>query len=111
MTTSLAHHDSHGDGYLRDGIDSNSPLELVESDKEDQNYASVIRTPATEVLDPMGSSDVDDEERMEPNGRPNHAGFWHPSMVNVRLHVLKLWARTGKIRELHFSSGGEYCVC
>lgn len=75
-------------------MEASSPLELVEVDKENQNYASVIRTPATEVLDPMESSDVEEEERMEPSGRPKHAGFWHHSMVNVRLHVLKLWART-----------------
>lgn len=98
MTTSSAHHDSHGNGYLRDGMDANSPMELAESEKENHNYASVIQTPATEVLDPMGSNDVDEEERMETSGRPKHAGFWHHSMVNVRLHVLKLWARTGKIR-------------
>lgn len=98
MSTSVAHHDSHGGGDLRDGMDANSPLELVEVDKENQNYASVIRTPATEVLDPLGSDDVDEEERMEPSGRPKHAGFWEHSMVNVRLHVLKLWARTGKVQ-------------
>lgn len=109
MTTSLAHHDSHGDGYLRDGMEASSPLELVEVDKENQNYASVIRTPATEVLDPMESSDVEEEERMEPSGRPKHAGFWHHSMVNVRLHVLKLWARTGKIRHLEVSSAESGC--
>lgn len=101
MTTSLVHHDSHGDGYLRDGMDASSPSELVESvesdeDDRNKNYASVTRTPATEVLDPMEN---DDEEKMEPSDRPKHAGFWDHSMVNVRLHVLKLWARTGKIRE------------
>lgn len=95
-TTSLAHHDSNGDGYLQDGMDANSPLESVDSEKESRNYASVTRTPATEVLDPMGSDDVEEEERME--GRPKHAGFWEHSMVNVRLHVLKLWARTGTFR-------------
>lgn len=104
MTTSSAHHDSHGDGYLRDGMEANSPLELVEVDKENQNYASVTRTPATEVLDPMESSDVEEEERMEPSGRPKHAGFWEHSMVNVRLHVLQLWTRTGKIRHLEVNS-------
>ena len=24
-------------------------------------------------------------------------GFWHQELNNVRLHVLKLWARTGKV--------------
>lgn len=98
MTTSSAHHDSNGDSYLRDGMDANSPLESVDSEKESPNYASAVPTPATEVLDPIGSDNVDEEERMEPSERPNHAGFWEHSMVNVRLHVLKLWARTGTFR-------------
>ncbi len=28
--------------------------------------------------------------------KPKHVGFWHLELNNVRLHVLKLWARTGK---------------
>ena len=29
--------------------------------------------------------------------KPRHVGFWHRELNNVRLHVLKLWARTGKM--------------
>ena len=28
--------------------------------------------------------------------KPRHVGFWHHDLVNVRLHVIKLWLRTGK---------------
>ena len=30
------------------------------------------------------------------NEKPQHVGFWHQELNNIRLHVLKLWARTGK---------------
>ena len=29
--------------------------------------------------------------------KPRAVGFWHHDLVNVRLHVLKLWLRTGEI--------------
>ena len=31
-------------------------------------------------------------------GESGHVGFWHHEMNNVRVNVLKLWARTGKMR-------------
>ena len=34
----------------------------------------------------------------------DHAGFWDHSMINIRLHVLKLWAKTGKMLNHHDSS-------
>ena len=36
------------------------------------------------------------EERKVNSEKTKHVGFWHPELNNVRLHVLKLWARTGK---------------
>lgn len=36
-------------------------------------------------------------------GMSGHVGFWHHELNNVRLHVLKLWARTGKMnRDRHW---------
>ena len=29
--------------------------------------------------------------------KPGPVGFWHHDLVNVRLHVIKLWLRTGEI--------------
>ena len=34
----------------------------------------------------------------------DHAGFWDHAMINIRLHVLKLWAKTGKMPNHHDSS-------
>ena len=42
-------------------------------------------------------------ETQTDSEKPRHVGFWHHDMVNVRLHVIKLWARTGEnvSKELH----------
>ncbi|KAL9128586.1 MAG: hypothetical protein Q9175_007494 [Cornicularia normoerica] len=37
----------------------------------------------------------ENEKRRQGDGeKPRHVGFWHAELNNVRLHVLKLWART-----------------
>lgn len=36
------------------------------------------------------------EEGQENSEKAKHVGFWHSELNNVRLHVLKLWARTGE---------------
>ena len=33
-----------------------------------------------------------------------HVGFWHHDLNNVRLHVLKLWARTGEVNQNAYPS-------
>lgn len=40
----------------------------------------------------------DEKGRHGEGGESGHVGFWHHELNNVRLHVLKLWARTGKMR-------------
>lgn len=43
---------------------------------------------------------VGDENGQQGDGeKPKHVGFWHRELNNVRLHVLKLWARTGKTNQ------------
>ena len=39
------------------------------------------------------------EEAQEKSEPAKHVGFWHPELNNVRLHVLKLWARTGETNQ------------
>ena len=49
----------------------------------------------------------EDEKRRQGGGeKSRHVGFWHHEMNNVRLHVLKLWLRTGKMnRNQRFGLG------
>lgn len=48
----------------------------------------------------------DEKGRQGDGEKPRHVGFWHHEMNNVRLHVLKLWLRTGKMnRNQRFELG------
>lgn len=81
---------------------SRPQMEAVEYIEETPTDGHLKRTD----LEPDLEDDVDDEEQAQPTGNPpkeksQHAGFWEHSMVNVRLHVLKLWVRTGKAKALY----------
>ena len=39
------------------------------------------------------------EEELGKSEEAKHVGFWHSDLNNVRLHVLKLWARTGETNQ------------
>ena len=40
-----------------------------------------------------------EQEGQENSEKTKHVGFWHQDLNNVRLHVLKLWARTGETNQ------------
>ena len=44
------------------------------------------------------TEDVNEKGQQESGATANHVGFWHHDLNNVRLHVLRLWARTGKAK-------------
>lgn len=75
-------------GNIKHG--SADPLEIIEYDAQGRITRTDLEREDTVDVD------VDDEEKARPSGKPQHAGFWEHSMVNVRLHVLKLWTRTGE---------------
>ena len=83
-----------GGGHPPAGSPTNQQeMEAVEIDKEGEAWADIKKT----SLEQENSDGVDEAEKAERPGPPAHAGFWHHSMVNIRLHVLKLWTRTGKL--------------
>lgn len=109
MTTLPAKHDAFGGGELQDGMGASSPFELIDNKEEErekvreyadinkhsqqQNQLSLSQVKTTEE----SSDDSDEQNHGESSGPPQHAGFWDHSMVNVRMHVIKLWARDGKV--------------
>lgn len=109
MTTLPAKHDAFGGGELQDGMGASSPFELIDNKEEEiekvreyadiskhsqqQNQLSLSQVKTTED----SSDDSDEQNHGELSGPPQHAGFWDHSMVNVRMHVIKLWARDGKV--------------
>ena len=46
-------------------------------------------------------SESEKGQRSDPE-KPRHVGFWSHELVNVRLHVIKLWCRTGKTNAMTF---------
>ncbi len=73
--------------------DKTEPIELPQF----QNYEPVnlTREDANHTRDAKEYNIMDGEEKRSANGIPQPEGFWHPSMGNVRSHVLKLWFKTG----------------
>ena len=74
----------------------------------DQNEAENERDDAVDNLDLLGAQKVDtadvgeynvesESEKGQQSGpeKPQHVGFWAHELNNVRLHVIKLWCRTG----------------
>ncbi|MCJ1347522.1 hypothetical protein MMC31_005747, partial [Peltigera leucophlebia] len=106
MTSLPAKHDALGNGELRDGMGADSPSDLVDREEggggekvreyadiikhgQQQNQLSLSQVKTTE----QSTDDSDEQIQGEPSGPPQHAGFWDHSMINVRMHVMKLWAR------------------
>ena len=118
MTTLPAKHDAFGGGDLQDGMGASSPFELVDRKEEEiervrefaditkhsqqQNHLSLSQVKTTED----SSDDSDEQNHGESGGPPKNAGFWDHSMVNVRMHVIKLWARDGK-SEFHYHQSAK----
>ena len=78
----------------------NKPISAMELEEAD-------RKPNVAVSSTMDLSVVkNDDEAPFGYGKEkcDHAGFWDHSMINIRLHVLKLWAKTGKMLNYDDSS-------
>ena len=72
---------------------------LVEENDQWQggNHGLLELEDTKEITDADGDdANVSELGNQAEGGKPRHAGFWHHDMVNVRLHVIKLWARTGE---------------
>ena len=69
------------------------PISTMEPETADTKSNVVVSSP-TDL-----SNVQSDEEAPFGYGKEkcDHAGFWDHSMINIRLHVLKLWAKTGKM--------------
>ena len=63
----------HDTNYTKDTVAASAQISRVGTEKEGQENESGEKT--------------------------THVGFWHNDLTNVRLHVLKLWARTGKANQ------------
>lgn len=97
------------------GVETPPPL-AVSSSKEDQEERdfqlnhNLLLQDTNYTKDTVAGSEhhVGGEKGLQGEcEKPRHVGFWHQELNNVRLHVLKLWARTGKINETTSSGFGH----
>lgn len=90
---------------------SSDDLEVQEINLEHSiNHAVLLRdisytkdTVASEQLSRVTTVKQGDGEEAR------HVGFWHRDLNNVRLHVFKLWVRTGEANQNPHSSLGVDC--
>lgn len=86
------------------GVETSPPL-AVSSSREDleegdfQLNHCLLLQDTVYTKDTVAASEhhVGGEKGWQDGEKPRHVGFWHRELNNVRLHVLRLWARTGKM--------------
>ena len=87
------------------GVETPPPL-AVSSSREDleerdfqPNHSLLLQdTNYTKHTVAASEHHIGGEKGSQEDGeKPRHVGFWHRELNNVRSHVLKLWARTGKM--------------
>ena len=73
--------------------------EKEEERDTDHTNLDLLKVQTSETSgDDEGNGQADTEKGQQQQGggeQIRHVGFWSHDLVNVRLHVLKLWFRTG----------------
>lgn len=88
--------DPVGTGSQPPVIESDRELEERELDTLNPGLLTLNNTKTeTETADYNVSSESENGQQ-NFDKKTRHVGFWHHDLVNVRLHVIKLWLRTGK---------------
>lgn len=79
---------------------ASGPSEDLEGQDVHQNHRLLLQdtiyTKDTVAASEYHAGGKDENRWQGQDEKPRHVGFWHEELNNVRLHVLKLWARTGK---------------
>ena len=88
--------DPVGTGSHPPVVESDRELEEREIDTLNPGLLTLNNTRTTiEAAEYNAGSES--ESGQKPYGeKSRNVGFWHHDLVNVRLHVIKLWLRTGK---------------
>ena len=82
-------------GYHSSVVESTNQFEEREIDTLNPGLLSLRNTKTADAGEYNAGSEGEKGQHDE-NEKPRHVGFWHHDLVNVRLHVLKLWARTSE---------------
>ena len=87
-----------------DPVGTGSQPPVVESDRElEEREIDTLNpglllnnTKTTSEATEYNTGSESESGQQDRDEKPRHVGFWHHDLVNVRLHVIKLWLRTGE---------------
>ena len=88
--------DPVGTGSHPPVIESDRELEEREIDTLNPGLLTLNNTKTEIETAECNASSESENGQQNVDKKPRHVGFWHHDLVNVRLHVIKLWLRTGK---------------
>ena len=88
--------DPVGTGSHPPVIESDRELEEREIDTLNPGLLGLTNTKTKTETAEYNASSESENGQQDYDEKPRHVGFWHHDLVNVRLHVIKLWLRTGK---------------
>ena len=87
--------DPVGTGVLPSVVESGDQSVVQEIDILNPGSMTLSTTKNAQADDYNAGSESEKGQHDEDE-KPRHVGFWHHDLVNVRLHVMNLWTRTGK---------------
>lgn len=94
-------HPASADIETRPPLTESSSSEDLEGQEIQPNHSLLLQdtnyTKDTVAASERHVGEKSEKGRQGDGEKPKHVGFWHQELNNVRLHVLKLWARTGKM--------------
>ena len=88
--------DPVGTGSHPPVVESDRELEEREVDTLNPGLLALNNIKTTSEAAEYNGESESESGQQDFDEKPRHVGFWHHDLVNVRLHVIKLWLRTGE---------------
>ena len=88
--------DPVGTGSHPPVVESDLELEEREVDTLNPGLLTLNNTKTATETTQYNAGSESESGQQDCDEKPRHVGFWHHDLVNVRLHVINLWLRTGE---------------
>lgn len=89
--------DPVGAGYHPSVAETEANVKEAERDEAHDNLNLLdVEREKTASAEEYNAESESEKGQQDGNEKPRHVGFWSHELVNVRLHVIKLWCRTGE---------------
>ena len=88
--------DPMGSGYRPPAAEIAAGIAAEKEEERDTDHTNLDLL-KVETTEENGETDSEKGQQQQGAGeKVRHVGFWSHELVNVRLHVIKLWSRTGE---------------